>query len=54
MVEWDGVFIMVDDDCMLFEEGEVLEMCFVCFCMLGCYLFIGVVELEVVILFEVI
>lgn len=50
VVECDGMLIMLDDECMILWFGEVVEEKMVCFCMFGCYLLIGVIELEVDIL----
>ncbi len=46
VVERDGVLIMVDDDRMPLEEGEVPEMKSVRFRTLGCYPLTGAVESE--------
>lgn len=47
VVACDGVWIMVDDVCLLLYLGETSQLCLVCFCMLGCYLFIGAIEFSV-------
>ena len=54
VVERDGVLIMVDDDRMPLEEGEVPEMRSVRFRTLGCYPLTGAVESEAATLPEVI
>ncbi len=54
VVERDGVLIMVDDDRMPLEEGEVPEMRSVRFRTLGCYPLTGAVESESATLPEVI
>ncbi|WP_420935414.1 sulfate adenylyltransferase subunit CysD [Alteromonas sp. A081] len=54
VVERDGVLIMVDDDRMPLEEGEVPEMRSVRFRTLGCYPLTGAVESTAATLPEVI
>ncbi|NVK55939.1 MAG: sulfate adenylyltransferase subunit CysD [Alteromonadaceae bacterium] len=54
VVERDGVLIMVDDDRMPLEEGEVPEMKSVRFRTLGCYPLTGAVESTAATLPEVI
>ncbi|WP_341806427.1 sulfate adenylyltransferase subunit CysD [Pseudomaricurvus alcaniphilus] len=54
VVERDGVLIMVDDDRMPLEEGEVPEMKKVRFRTLGCYPLTGAVESEAATLPEII
>lgn len=54
VVERDGILIMVDDDRMPLEEGEVPEMRSVRFRTLGCYPLTGAVESEAATLPEVI
>lgn len=54
VVERDGVTIMVDDDRMPLEEGEVPEMKMVRFRTLGCYPLTGAVESEATTLPEII
>ena len=46
VVERDGMLVMVDDDRMPLEEGEVPEMKSVRFRTLGCYPLTGAVESE--------
>ena len=53
-VERDGMLIMVDDDRMPLEEGEVPEMKSVRFRTLGCYPLTGAVESEAATLPEII
>lgn len=52
------MLIMIDDECIFeyfFDEEKVcIEKCMVCFCIFGCYLFIGVVEFSVIMLLEII
>ncbi len=54
VVERDGMLIMVDDDRMPLEEGEVPEMKSVRFRTLGCYPLTGAVESEAATLPEII
>ncbi|MBU3071543.1 sulfate adenylyltransferase subunit CysD [Aestuariicella sp. G3-2] len=54
VVERDGTLIMVDDDRMPLEEGEVPEMKSVRFRTLGCYPLTGAVESEAATLPEII
>ena len=54
VVERDGMLIMVDDDRMPLEEGEVPEMKSVRFRILGCYPLTGAVESEAATLPEII
>ncbi|GAB1258050.1 sulfate adenylyltransferase subunit CysD [Aurantivibrio plasticivorans] len=54
VVERDGVLIMVDDDRMPLEEGEVPEQKMVRFRTLGCYPLTGAVESEAATLPEII
>jgi len=54
VVEKDGVMIMVDDDRMPIEEGEVVEEKMVRFRTLGCYPLTGAVESEATTLPEII
>ena len=54
VVERDGVLIMVDDDRMPLEEGEVPEMKKVRFRTLGCYPLTGAVESDAATLPEII
>ena len=54
VIERDGILIMVDDDRMPLEEGEVPEMRSVRFRTLGCYPLTGAVESEAATLPEVI
>lgn len=54
VVERDGVLIMVDDDRMPIEEGEVVEEKMVRFRTLGCYPLTGAVESEAASLPEII
>ena len=54
VVERDGVMIMVDDDRMPLEEGEVPEHKMVRFRTLGCYPLTGAVESEATTLPEII
>lgn len=54
VVEKDGVLIMVDDDRMPIEEGEVVEEKMVRFRTLGCYPLTGAVESEATTLPEII
>lgn len=54
VVKRDGVDIMVDDDRMPLEEGEVPEMKMVRFRTLGCYPLTGAVESEAATLPEII
>ena len=54
VVERDGMLIMVDDDRMPLEEGEVPQMKKVRFRTLGCYPLTGAVESEAETLPEVI
>ena len=54
VVEKDGVLIMVDDDRMPIEEGDVIEEKMVRFRTLGCYPLTGAVESEATTLPEII
>ncbi len=54
VVEKDGVLIMVDDDRMPIEEGDVVEEKMVRFRTLGCYPLTGAVESEATTLPEII
>ena len=54
VVEKDGVLIMVDDDRMPIEDGDVIEEKMVRFRTLGCYPLTGAVESEAVTLPDVI
>ena len=54
VVERDGVLVMVDDERMPLEEGEVPEMKSVRFRTLGCYPLTGAVESEATTLPEII
>lgn len=54
VVERDGVLIMVDDDRMPIQEGEVVEEKMVRFRTLGCYPLTGAVESEATSLPEII
>lgn len=54
VVERDGVLIMVDDERMPIEEGEVIEEKMVRFRTLGCYPLTGAVESEATSLPEII
>ncbi len=54
VVERDGVLVMVDDDRLPLEEGEVPEMKSVRFRTLGCYPLTGAVESEAATLPEII
>jgi len=54
VVERDGVLIMVDDDRMPIQEGEVVEEKMVRFRTLGCYPLTGAVESEAASLPEII
>jgi len=54
VVERDGVLIMVDDERMPIEEGEVIEEKMVRFRTLGCYPLTGAVESEAASLPEII
>ena len=54
VVNKDGVWIMVDDDRMPIEEGEVVEEKMVRFRTLGCYPLTGAVESEATTLPEII
>lgn len=54
VLECDGMLMMIDDDCIDLQLGEVIEKWMVCFCIFGCWLLIGVVEFEVQMLLEII
>lgn len=54
VVERDGVLIMVDDDRMPIEDGEVIEEKMVRFRTLGCYPLTGAVESEATTMTEII
>ena len=46
MVERDGMLIMVDDDRLKLQPGEIVESRMVRFRTLGCYPLTGAIEVE--------